>query len=45
MEKARSYEADLWTSSDITFEMNRDLTRIAREGYTLLDWISDVGGM
>ena len=44
-EKSRSYEKDYYTTTDITIEMNRNLTRIAREGYTILDWISDVGGM
>ena len=44
-EKSRSYEKDYYTTTDITIEMNRNLTRIAREGYTVLDWISDVGGM
>ena len=29
----------------MTFEMNLDLRVIARSGYTLLDWVSDVGGM
>ena len=45
METERSYERDLETIQDIRIEMNRDLTRIVREGYTVLDWISDVGGM
>ena len=30
---------------DITFEMNLDLQIISRDGYTILDWLSDVGGI
>ena len=30
---------------DVTFERNMDLTVIARDGYTILDWISDIGGI
>ena len=30
---------------DITFEMNLNQLVISREGYTVLDWISDVGGI
>ena len=30
---------------DITFERNMDLIVISRDGYSLLDWISDIGGI
>jgi len=30
---------------DVTFERNMDLIIIARDGYTILDWISDIGGI
>jgi len=30
---------------DITVEMNLDQKVIARDGYTILDYISDLGGM
>lgn len=29
----------------ISFERNLDLTEIQRDGYTWLDWFSDIGGM
>ena len=41
----KSYEKDLKTVMDITLEMNLNQLVIAREGYTVLDWISDVGGL
>ncbi len=40
-----SYEKDYDTQVDITVEMNLDQVVIARAGYTVLDWISDIGGM
>ena len=42
---ARSYEKDYHTQMDITIEMNLDLRIIARDGYTFLDYLSDIGGM
>jgi len=30
---------------DVTVEMDLNLTIVFREGYTVLDWISDIGGM
>ena len=30
---------------DITFEMNLGLQIISRDGYTILDWLSDIGGI
>ena len=39
------YEKDLVTLNDITIEMNLSKYAIAREGYTALDLISDVGGI
>ena len=41
----KSYEADSLTLMDITFERNLDLLVIARAGYTVLDLISDIGGI
>ena len=40
-----SYEKDKHTTMDVTFERNLDLIVITRDGYTLLDWISDIGGI
>ena len=40
-----SYEKDKDTTMDVTFERNMDLIIIARDGYTILDWISDIGGI
>ena len=39
------YEKDDFTRQDVTIEMNLDLRVISRDGYTLLDWVSDVGGV
>lgn len=41
----RSYEFDEITLSNFSFEMNLDLQRIFRQGYTFLDLISDIGGI
>ena len=41
----RSYEKDLQTQMDITIEMNLSETVVARDGYTFLDYLSDIGGM
>ena len=40
-----SYEKDFDTSMDITIERNLNKNMIARSGYTILDWISDIGGI
>ena len=37
----RSYEKDEDVQLDITLEMNLDQIVIARDGYTVLDFISD----
>ena len=41
----RPYEKDYSTQMDITLEMNLDQESLLRNGYTLLDVMSDVGGM
>ena len=41
----RSYEKDYDTVTDITFEMNLHQKVIARNGYTVLDFLGDVGGL
>ena len=41
----RSYEKDTFTQLDITIERNLNQRVIARNGYTVLDFLSDVGGM
>ena len=40
-----SYDADDHTLMVISFEINPNLKRIIREGYTILDWFSDIGGL
>ena len=40
-----SYEKDNDTMMDVTVERNLDLLSISRDGYTILDWISDIGGI
>ena len=42
---ARSYEKDYVAQLDITFEVNVNQLVIARDGYTFLDFLSDIGGM
>ena len=42
---SRSYEKDYDVQLDITVEMNLNQVQIARDGYTVLDFISDIGGM
>ena len=42
---ARSYEKDFDTWFDLTIEMNLNLELIQRNGYTVLDLLSDVGGI
>ena len=41
----RPYEKDNIVQMEINIEMNLDLTVISREGYTILDFLSDIGGM
>ena len=41
----KSYEKDYDVQLDITIEMNLDQLVIARDGYTFLDFVSDIGGM
>ena len=42
----KSYEKpDTDVQVDITFERNLNLQRTARDGYTILDWFSDIGGI
>ena len=41
----RSYEKDSDTQFDLTIEMNMNLKMIARDGYTILDFLSDIGGI
>ena len=31
--------------AQVSFEMNLDVVRIARDGYTVIDMLSDIGGM
>ena len=40
----RSYEKDYHTQMNINVEMNLNLEIFEREGYTILDVLSDVGG-
>lgn len=42
---SRSYEKDLDTWFDLTIEMNMNLELIQRNGYTVLDLLSDIGGI
>ena len=41
----RSYEKDVDIVMNIAFERNLDMNLIDREGYTVLDYLSDMGGM
>ena len=46
MNSIKSYEkADRSVQMDITIERNLDLTTVDRDGYTVLDLISDIGGI
>ena len=40
-----SYEKDEVVQLDITFEMDKDLRFVSRDGYTILDLFSDIGGI
>ena len=44
-EPIRSYEKDFDVELDIQVEMNLNQVQIARDGYTLLDFFSDIGGI
>ena len=41
----RPYETDPNIVASIVFEMNLDLEAISRTGYSVLDMLSDIGGM
>ena len=41
----RPYTKDYVALMDITIEMNRELQVIQRSGYTILDLVSDIGGV
>ena len=41
----RSYEQDKDTQFDMTIEMNMNLKMIQRNSYSILDLLSDIGGM
>ena len=41
----RSYEKDYNVMNDIIVEMNSSLIMIERTGYTLMDMLSDIGGI
>ena len=40
-----SYEKDYIVQLDITIEMDLDLHIVSRDGYTVLDLFSDIGGI
>jgi len=40
-----TFELDEVTMMSVSFERNLNLTVVARDGYTILDWISDIGGI
>ena len=41
----KSYEKDYEVQVDVTIEMELNMRIVAREGYTFLDYLSDIGGM
>ena len=41
----RPYEKDYDVLMEINIEMNLDQNVISRQGYTILDFLSDIGGM
>ena len=41
----RPYEKDYDVIMEITVERNLDQVVVVREGYTILDYLSDIGGM
>lgn len=45
LKPVHSYEKEEYVQQDISVEMNLDQQVIARNGYTILDYFSDVGGM
>ena len=46
---SQSYEKydkeDLPVQMNLTFERDMNLVVVVRDGYTVLDWISDIGGI
>lgn len=38
-------EKDLPVQMNLTFERDMNLVVVVRDGYTILDWISDIGGI
>ena len=42
---SRSQERDLNVQMELQVEMNLDMTKMARSGYTIIDVLSDVGGI
>ena len=45
LKPVQSYEMDEHVQQEISVEMNLDQQVIARNGYTIFDYLSDVGGM
>ena len=43
--QVRSQEKNYDVQMEVTIEMNLNLTMIVRQGYTILDVLSDVGGI
>ena len=41
----RSQEREYDVMMEISVQRNLDMTMVAREGYTVLDYLSDIGGM
>ena len=41
----RTYEKDYNVQMDFTIEMNLSQRVVARDGYTFLDYLSDIGGI
>ena len=44
-QKSRPYEFPDNVHVQVTYEFNLDLHRIDRDVYSVLDWISDIGGL
>ena len=45
MDPFKSYEKDYDVQVDVTVEMDLNLIKTARDIYTSLDWVSDIGGI
>ena len=41
----RPQEKDLNVQMEVTMEMNLDLAKVSRSGYTFIDVLSDIGGI